>query len=493
MNLIENEEFNEKKKKTKMIMSIIIIFIVLLLILSGILLYMIYSVQKNTLKLTVDNKSKTFDSSMFVFEGEKIYVNIKEFATLMGYETHNSEYKDRYSEDTTKCYISDSNENSSYVLNSNTIYKKATVNEDYEYFELEEPVKYINNELYVVKEGMEIGTNCFIQYNANNNLIKVISLQNIVNQYAAKFTNSVIADDKVDFNNKKALRYGLVVIQNTEGHYGVCNTEGKEIIGTKYKSIKFKEDSQEFTVTTDEGKMGILTSSGSTKIEPSYDQIKQISKELNYYLVSNNKKYGVINENGNIVIYLEYDKIGVDESKFSTNDIDNPYVLFDNCIPVQRNKKWGLIDVNGQIILPLEYDEMGCISGTQSNKSSNNVLIIPQYEAIVVGKEGKYSIVSSLGKIYIPNILDGVYSITNSGEEKYYMTATKQVEENGKVVDKQEAYELELYFEQREQQEETNENTNEQVQQNIQSQNQVNENLSNDTSNIIQNSQENAM
>lgn len=446
MNLLENEEFIQKKKKSRTIMTIIIVMIILLLITCGVLLYFMYEIQKNTLKLSIDNKSTNFDSDMFVFEGENIYINIKEFAILMGYETHNSEYKDRYSEDTTKCYISDSNENASYILNSNTIYKKATNNEDYEYFELEEPVKYINDELYVIKEGMEIGANCFIQYNSNNNFINVISLQNIVNQYAAKFTNSAIADEKADFNNKKALRYGLVVVKSADEHYGVYNSKGQEIIGTKYSSISFKEDSQEFTVKTDEGKMGILSADGITKIEPNYDEIKQISKELNYYLVSNNKKYGIINQNGNIVVYLEYSQIGIDESKFPSNDIENPYILFDNCIPVKRDNKWGILDINGKQILPLEYDEIGCIAGTQNDKSNNNVLIIPQYEAIVVGKEKKYSIVNSLGEVYVPMVLNSVYSITTSGEDKFYMTFTISVEENGKKVDKVETYDVEEYF-----------------------------------------------
>lgn len=446
MNLLENEEFIQKKKKSRTIMTIIIVMIILLLITCGVLLYFMYEIQKNTLKLSIDNKSTNFDSDMFVFEGENIYINIKEFAILMGYETHNSEYKDRYSEDTTKCYISDSNENASYILNSNTIYKKATNNEDYEYFELEEPVKYINDELYVIKEGMEIGANCFIQYNSNNNFINVISLQNIVNQYAAKFTNSAIADEKADFNNKKALRYGLVVVKSVDEHYGVYNSKGQEIIGTKYSSISFKEDSQEFTVKTDEGKMGILSADGITKIEPNYDEIKQISKELNYYLVSNNKKYGIINQNGNIVVYLEYSQIGIDESKFPSNDIENPYILFDNCIPVKRDNKWGILDINGKQILPLEYDEIGCIAGTQNDKSNNNVLIIPQYEAIVVGKEKKYSIVNSLGEVYVPMVLNSVYSITTSGEDKFYMTFTISVEENGKKVDKVETYDVEEYF-----------------------------------------------
>lgn len=465
MNLIENEELNEKRRKSKKIMTIIIVFIVLLLILCGVLMYMIFTIQQKTLKLVVDNNSTSFESDMFVIENGKLYINIKDFAIMMGYDTHNSEYKDRYSEDTTKCYISDINENASYILNSNSIYKKATNNEDYEYFELDEPVKLINNNLYVIEEGMEIGTNSIIEYNSNNNKITVVSLNNIVTQYASAFENSAIADDDADFNNQKALRYQLVVVTSTDGHYGVLNSKGQEIIGTKYKSISFKEDSQEFTVTTDEGKMGILSADGTTKIEPNYSEIKQISKDLNYYLVSNNKKYGVINQNGNIVIYLEYDKIGVDETKFSTNGIENPYILYDNCIPVEQNGKWGIFDTTGKNILPVEYDEMGCIIGTQTDKISNNVLLIPKYEAIVVGKEEKYGIVNSTGKTYIQPILDNVYSIITSGEEKFYMSFTIPVEEDGKQVDKQETYEVEQYFEQQiiknTQDTQTNENTNE--------------------------------
>lgn len=447
MNLIENEDFIEKNKKSKTIMLIIVGIIVFLLILSGVLLYMIYNVEKNTLKLTIDNKSTTFERDMFVIEDNKLYIKIKDFATLMGYETHNSEYKDRYSEDTTKCYISNINENASYILNSNTMYKKATNNADYEYFDLEDPVKLINENLYVSEEGMEIGTNILIDYNSNTNKISVLSLNNIISKYASAFTNSAIGDDKADFNNQKALRYGLVVVKSADGHYGVLDSKGQEIIGTKYKSISFKEDSKEFTVVTDEGKMGILSSNGITKIEPNYSEIKQISKELNYYLVCNNKKYGVINQNGNIVIYLEYDKIGIDETKFNTNGIENPYILYDNCILVQQNGKWGMFDINGNQILPVEYDEMGCVAGTQNDKISNNVLIIPRYEAIVVGKEGKYGIVNSIGQQYVPVAFDSIYSITTSGEDKYYMTYTRQVEENGQMTQKQDTYDLDQYFE----------------------------------------------
>ena len=448
MNLIENKKLIKKNKKNKTIMIVILALIFILVVICVILFYMANEVKRNTLKLSVDNVSTNFISDMFVIENDKVYVSIKDFAALMGYETYNGDYKTKYSEDTTNCYITTNNEIASYCLNSNEMYKKVTNNEDYEYFDLQEPVRLINGKLYVTSDGIEIGTNCMFKYDVGNNQISVLSLDSIVSAYVAQIQNAAIADDNSDFNNKKAARYGLIVIQNADGHYGVCDSEGNEIIGTKYTSISFKEDSKEFTVTTDERKMGILASDGTTKIEPNYDEIKQISRELNYYLVNNNSRYGIINQNGNIVIYLEYDKIGINENQFNTNSIVSPYILYDNCIPVQQNGKWGLFDKNGNIILPLEYDEIGCVTGTQSNRNSNNVLLIPQYEAIVVGQNGKYGIVNSRGETYVPVSLDSVYSITTSGEDKYYMTITVQEEQNGEVVNNQRTFDLDEYFSQ---------------------------------------------
>ena len=422
MNLIENEEAIKKKKKAKVIMAIIIILIIILLVVSVVLLMMIKQAQNATLKLNINNKATSFAEDLFVFEDDKLYVAIKDFGQLMGYTPYNGDYKNRrYSETTTECYISTTDEIASYSLNSNTIYKKATANEDYEYFKLEEPVKLINDKLYVIKDGIEIGTNCIIQYNTSNNQISVITLDYLVSYYANKYQNAVVVDEEANFNNKKALRYDLVVFQNTDGLYGVYNSNGKEIIGPKYSNIIFKEDSQEFTVTTEENKMGILATDGTTKIEPNYNEIKQISKDLNYYLVSNNQKYGVINHNGNIVIHLEFDKIGIDESRYNSNGLDNAYIFFDKCIPVFQNNKWGLYGVDGKVILPVEYDAIGCQEGTQSDISGNNVVVIPQYEAIVVGKGEKYAIVNTKGEEYVPMILETVYSQTVNGEEKYFM------------------------------------------------------------------------
>ena len=99
-------------------------------------------------------------------------------------------------------------------------------------------------------------------------------------------------------------------------------------------------------------------------------------------------------------------------------------------------------------MLPLEYDEIGCVVGTQSDVAGTNVVVIPQYEAIVIGQNKKYSIISSQGEIYVHMILDSVYSQTVNGEEKYSMNFTRQVEEDGKIVDKRYTYDVDEYFKQ---------------------------------------------
>lgn len=67
--------------------------------------------------------------------------------------------------------------------------------------------------------------------------------------------------------------------------------------------------------------MGIMSYNATTKISPEYDNIKQIDKDNGLYLVTKNKKQGVVNSNGSIVIYLEYDQIGIDGTKYASNNI----------------------------------------------------------------------------------------------------------------------------------------------------------------------------
>lgn len=442
MDELENEEKFNKEKSMKIIKILIIILVLLFLLIIGIG-FAVYYMKSKEFKVIIDGvQNSKIAEDAFVIDGNQIYVSIKDIAPFLGnYQYNNGEYK-QYSEDKTSCYLQNDYEAVTYSLNSSTIYKtvlsEETVNTtsksktstdtdtNYEYFTLDAPVKMINNKLYTTTDGISKGCNIYITYNSQANRVEIYTLSKLVSLYTNKISDSAIADEKALFSNKKAILYDLVVVKDEKGEYGVKNTTGTEIIGKKYSYIKFLESAQEFIVKTDEGKMGIISKDGTTKIKPDYDEIKQIDKDKGLYLVSNNSKYGVINKNGKLVIYLEFEKIGIDPTQFTSDNIKNNYLLYDNCIPVEKGEKWGLMDKNGNTIIEPQYDSLGCVVGTSASKTANNILLIPEYEGIIVCKDKLYGIINSSGKELIPPATTNIYSITSSGENSYYLTYNKQ-------------------------------------------------------------------
>lgn len=423
-----NYEPTEDQLKAKKWMKIIGVILVLLLLVCIGLIVLMYYIQASQLKITLDGKANTKLQDILKIEGEEVYVPIRAFASYVGYESYSGDYK-QYAEDNTKCYVQSANEIASFTMNSDKIYKLLTSGSDYEYFTINEPVKMIDGVLYTTMEGAEKAFNLSFGYNKKQNQITIYTLPYLVNHYAAQFKNSAIAGDAANFSNQKALLYNMIIVKNADNYYGVYDLSGKEILGTKYASIEFIESTREFIVTTAERKMGIMSYDATTKIRPEYDEIKQIDKDAGLYLVTNNKKQGVINNSGSTIIYLDYDQIGIDSSKYNSNNIKNQYLLYDKCIPVKRNNQWGIFDKTGRQILPVEYEELGCSAGSATSSggsgnqvvNANNVLLIPEYEGIVVKKGGLYGIVNSEGKELIPIALQSVYSTTSAGEETYYM------------------------------------------------------------------------
>lgn len=423
MNLYEDNQLDEEKRKSKKLMKIIIIIIAIMFVLSlGIIGYIFY-LQNAELKVYIDGNLTNVQKDIFVIEENNIYVSIKDIANYIGYTPNNAEYKDKYSEDTTKCYLDNNQETVSYILDSNEIYKtiiKGKSNEEieYEYFTIDEPVKLINNKLYTTEQGIKIGCNLSFSYKKSNNTIEIYTLPYLVSYYTNRIEEANFTDY---FANQKTLLYDRIVVKNELGQYGVDNLKNETIIGKKYKTILFSESTQEFIVTTSEGKVGIINIDAVTVIEPQYDTIKKID-EQGLYMVSNNGKYGVIDNQGNIVIHLEYDNIGIDQTKFKADSINNQYVIYNKCIPVSKSGKWGILDKNGNTVLPINYDSFGCVANTSKNPSANNLILIPEYEAFVVNENKLYGLFNSEGTRLIPTLVTDMYSITSQGEKKYYLT-----------------------------------------------------------------------
>lgn len=426
MNLYEDEKLEQENIKSKKTMKIITIILVILLILSIAVLGYIYYLKNKELKVYIDGKLVKTQENVFLFDGEDVYVSIKDISQMVGYTANNGEYKRPYSEDTTKCYLDNNYETVSYILDSNTIYKALIENKssniDYEYYTIDKPVILSDNKLYTTTDGISIGCNLSISYTQSNNTIKIYTLPYLTNYYSTKIKESAINYEKISYANQKAVLHNMIIVKSESGKYGVNNLKNEIIIGEKYKSITFVESSQEFVVETDEGKVGIISKDATTKIEPEYDSIKQIDNESGLYVVSNNGKYGVVNKNGKIVIHLDYDAIGIDTTQFQSDSLDNNYLIYGKCIPVKRAGKWGMLDKNGNTILSIIYDGFGCQISNSKNSLANNLLLIPEYEAIVVCKDKLYGLFNSSGKELIQALVTDMYSITTSGEKMYYLT-----------------------------------------------------------------------
>lgn len=425
MNLEELYDVDKKKEKPKIkpnkLILILIAIVVTIIIIIGIAISILKAQQFN---FYVDGKIANVNDNIYVIQDNKVYLSIRDIAKLVGYEYHNGEYK-VYSEDTDKCYVENEYETASFILGSNKILKVApSSNEDYEEYVIDDTIKKINNQLYAPSDAICRGLNLTFSYTKNQIVINTMSY--LSDYYLNTMKNYGYTEISTDFNNQKTVLYNMLIVKNSNDRYGVVDLQNNEIIGTKYSDIKYMENSNEFWVKDNQEKVGIIKANGETKIQLSYEDIIPLDKSANYYIVKQDEKYGVINENDENIIHCEYDEIGIDLSKFEDEEISNQYLLYDRIIPVCRDGKWGAYDITGNLILNIEYDSLGCTQTTIADKQVSPVLLIPNYNAIVVCKNENYGIVDIFGDELVPIALENVYSITSSGNKIYYMTYREQ-------------------------------------------------------------------
>lgn len=433
MNLIDNEVNNQKEKNTKAI-KIVGGLLIFLIILAIVLVTYLGYLKSKKLKFTLDGEQLEFTSDMFYYdENGSLYVSIKDLCNTLKIKGIKAEYNNgaykKYNESLSECNIKQENEIAGFTQDSNTIYKVSKEDGSYEYFNIDKQVKNINNKLYTTKQGILIGFNITVSENRNTNSISMYTLDQLVNYYADNINGTVVNPQEMSFENKKAVKYDMIITKNTNNEYGVQKiSTGDMILGNKYAALKFIESTQDFIVTTPEKKQGIISTTGGKTIDPKlqFSEIKQLKNDL--YLVKNDKgKYGVYNrEKQKNIIYPEYDAIGVDSEQFTSDDIKNSYILYDYCIPCCKKdekgvNKWIIMNINGEKLINQTFDSIGYIKGTSDGVKYNNLLLIPEIEGIIVNKDSKYGVISSLGKILVPIATEQIYAEIAGGEYTYYM------------------------------------------------------------------------
>ena len=440
MNIIEeNIEKTPKNDNSKMFKTIILGSIIVLFLIAVGLFAALQGVKKNTWVLTIDGKQNEKVRQMLIIQDNgTILVPIRAIASYLGYDSYNGDYASK-SEDSSKCWIQTNgtkDEIACFALNSKKIskitndQKQGTV---YSYCEIDKEVEAKNGELYTTTDGLEKAFNVKFVYDQENKKIKISTMPYLISSWENKIKDLGYSQSSKYFNDQKAILKNMLIVKkekDTNGtKYGVINTakNGESILEAKYTNISYIPETSDFLVEDDK-KMGIISSAGDTKIRLDYDKIEILDSDSNLYVVKKNNKYGVVDSNGKAVVSLDYDDIGVDLTKFEKNDVKNKYLLAGNLIPLKKGEVWGFADKNGKIVTDFQFNSLGYTAS--SNKDTENLLVIENYEVVVACKDKKYILVNSLGELLWKGAaFEDVYMTVSSAGKKYVLV------KNGKEYD----------------------------------------------------------
>ena len=453
MDLIQNVPMNDggrqKSKKLKASLILVAVIMVILIVAAVAVWFMKNQLTKEQLKVSIDgisNVTAAKDTSLFLINDGKVLVSIEKIAPYVGYSYYRGGYR-QYSEDNTRCYVSDQKEIVDFASGSSKIRKYPLLDDSAESqsFDIDEDVSLRGNYLYISEAGFERAFNSVLEYDKANNKISIATAPYLASYYqkaypdyaALTIDNNRELGEKVLYSNSKALLQNMMVIKDSSSKlYGVARLDDTTnvIISQRYASVEFIEGINDFIVKTTNNLYGIIGSDGITKVKPEYRAITEIDKDVGLYLVtSTSNKQGVINQNGKIIIYQDYDQIGLTQGQYQDTNVTNRYLLFNNCIPVMLNKKWGIIDKNGQTIIPVEYDGVGCnISNVNAN--THGIVMIPDLNALVIEKDElqggntikKYGIFSSQGNQMTNLVLDQCYVTVLQNVATYYIQTQNQ-------------------------------------------------------------------
>ena len=452
MKLYDEEELRRKNEKSNKIRKLVVIgmftTLVLIIALMGIIYYLIYNPNKITVYLS-GKEDENLESNLTLIASEDgksqiVYFPIRKIADKFGYKSYDGDYSVNV-EGKENCYIENEKEVAIFSLNSNTIYKidKTIQNNnqesEYEEYKIENPIKQQNGELFVDLEGLRKGLNLSVSYSNKTKKITINKLDEYIDSASKYITQKKYGKLDEKFANQKALLDNMMIIETeSNGLKGVRSySEDKEILGAQYNDITYIPQKSSFIVQKN-SKVGIIGNDGIVKIKPLYDKLTLIDDENGLYLAENDRFFGVIDSNENIKIYLEYQKIGVDISQFKQNGLKKGYVLLDKIIPAQKDGKWILFKIestnnpdgskNVQCRNLFENNKYGidyidnivCITGTNRG-TVTNLLLIKEYNVILVQKYQKYGFLNVDGNPASNMIYQDAFIETTSGKKDYFV------------------------------------------------------------------------
>ncbi len=436
MELYDEEKIRKKskqeKKLNKIIISSIVIVAVIIIALIGIIFYLMNNPNKITYKLDGKEYSE-FGKIIEITENEDktytIHAPIKAFAEKVGYKASNGEYLSATT-DWNVCNVENEENVSEFYLDSITIRKKDLTVEksEFENYDISEKVYEKDKVLYTNKEGLEKAFNLVINYDSKKKILEIYTLDLLVESAEKRAINNFKQKgiDNEIFVNKLAILDDMIIVssENSENKgpntkYGVIKYgTGETILETKYDKIVYTPSKQSFFIYMN-GNVGIIDNKGEVKVKAVYEDLALIDKQEELYLAKRGGLYGIVNGKDEIIVHLEYSQIGINQNEFKNNGLKTGYILLNTLIPVKQSNKWGFFDKKGNKVTELIYDNVGCasINGT----AEYGLVVIPNYNYIVVRRENGFTFIDLNGKEIVPNAITSAYIKISSGEPLYYM------------------------------------------------------------------------
>ena len=461
MNLEESDSFaeelekNRRRKRGVMISIILCAFLVaLLMVIISIIKYQ----DSITLKYFI-NGAQSKSAKIKVTDEENVqdpYIKLENLAKFLGYKYEIGDYvfhdESRESGYITNAYevitfkVSDSTynkyniiSNSKEALGGAKKVKALSSSDDYETFVLKEPLKFIENDIYISLKDVPRFFSCKVTWERYRR--KFTKLSGVFTEKVVKnMTSAGYKSVDTNIENIKAALDDFVVVQNEKGQYGIYSLKSKsEILSCRYAQIRYSQNTQDFYVTTDKGTIGLVDNEGNILVNlDEYTELKLLDqmqyakdKDSALYLVKKDGEYGVVNRNNEVVIYPQYEKIGYEISSYSQKDLTNPYIYFNRCIVCLKEGKYAIYNVNNpiddQTLLESRfYLGFGCRNSNKSKASGTeqSVFLIPAscgIKGIVVNYNGLYGIYDTkAAELTVPCVFDKIYYITKNGQDTYY-------------------------------------------------------------------------
>ncbi|MDY7396019.1 WG repeat-containing protein [Aureibaculum sp. 2210JD6-5] len=151
------------------------------------------------------------------------------------------------------------------------------------------------------------------------------------------------------------------------GFYGMLNSNGEELLPTKYDEIYYFPQEEWFLVTKN-GVSNIIYSNGKNVFGNKFSSVSKLDYYFKYILAEKGGKFGIIDKNGNEITPIIFD------------DIEKDYN--GNFFIVKQNEKWGLYNIIfNQFLIEPTYDNIRMLSNnyylvkTQNNKTLIDILL----------------------------------------------------------------------------------------------------------------------